>query len=387
MAAYGQPPPHPHQHPPGPPPPYAWASPYPYGMPPPHPMWPNPYAQQHMDPRMRDPAFMELRNEREDASGRWVLEPEDVLLLERVFALEKCPGRELRMQLAQRLHVKPRQVQVWFQNKRQRTKNGAKPTVAEALAHAAVANAQENRTRAEPGAQLLMSIANSGDEAAPAAAPGAPEAPADAKDTPADAEATPAVGAAVGGGEAAQPSAVANPMPNGVVPNGSDRAVRTGLTRVPQTLVVSPSAAEVAASTLAAATAGLPPHQQSSRFGPRTVLDAILAQPPPPPTNSRPVPSSDPISAAEATKRAQTNHELAQLVIHGIDAPRSVIAVSHTPSCPHAHMPTHPHAHTPTCGPPLLTSTILPHRALAHSRTALRLRSLRQPKSLPLPRR
>ena len=34
--------------------------------------------------------------------------------------------------------------------------------------------------------------------------------------------------------------------------------MRTGLTRVPQTLVVSPSAAEVAASTLAAATAGLP---------------------------------------------------------------------------------------------------------------------------------
>ena len=41
------------------------------------------------------------------------------------------------------------------------------------------------------------------------------------RDTPADAEATPAVGAAVGGGEAAQPSAAANPMPNGVVPNGA----------------------------------------------------------------------------------------------------------------------------------------------------------------------
>jgi len=30
--------------------------------------------------------------------SRWVLEPEDVILLERVFALEKCPGRELRQQ-------------------------------------------------------------------------------------------------------------------------------------------------------------------------------------------------------------------------------------------------------------------------------------------------
>jgi len=66
--------------------------------------------------------------------SRWVLEPEDVILLERVFALEKCPGRELRQQLAEHLNVTSRQVQVWFQNKRQRTKNGAKPTAAEVLA-------------------------------------------------------------------------------------------------------------------------------------------------------------------------------------------------------------------------------------------------------------
>jgi len=107
------------------------------------------------------------RGEREDASGRWVLEPEDVLLLERVFALEKCPGRELRTQLAARLHVKPRQIQVWFQNKRQRTKNGAKPTVAEALAHA-VYNS-EHRTQSEP-AELLMNMANAPNAAAPDAA-------------------------------------------------------------------------------------------------------------------------------------------------------------------------------------------------------------------------
>ena len=55
---------------------------------------------------------------REDSSGRWVLEPDDVLLLERVYALERCPGRELRQQLATRLRVKPRQIQVWLQNKR-----------------------------------------------------------------------------------------------------------------------------------------------------------------------------------------------------------------------------------------------------------------------------
>ena len=130
---------------------------HPQMMAPPQPAPTHPYGLNGL-------SIPRTRGEREDASGRWVLEPEDVLLLERVFALEKCPGRELRTQLAARLHVKPRQIQVWFQNKRQRTKNGAKPTVAEALAHA-VYNS-EHRTQTEP-AELLMSMAN-----APSAADG-----------------------------------------------------------------------------------------------------------------------------------------------------------------------------------------------------------------------
>lgn len=140
----------------------------PRAPPPPH-MW-NPYAcMMPPAPVVSAPPYTALAgltiptrtrcSEREDASGRWVLEPEDVLLLERVFALEKCPGRELRAQLAARLHVKPRQIQVWFQNKRQRTKNGAKPTVAEALAHAVYS--AEHRTQKEP-AELLMNMAAGG---------------------------------------------------------------------------------------------------------------------------------------------------------------------------------------------------------------------------------
>ena len=43
-----------------------------------------------------------------------MLEPEDVMLLERVFTLEKCPGRELRQQLSTRLNVRPRQIQVGY---------------------------------------------------------------------------------------------------------------------------------------------------------------------------------------------------------------------------------------------------------------------------------
>jgi hypothetical protein len=94
--------------------------------------------------------MMPRRGEREDSSGRWILEPEDVLLLERVFALEKCPGRELRSQLAARLHVKPRQIQVWFQNKRQRTKTGAKPTAAEVLAKAVYSTGSDAEVGAGP---------------------------------------------------------------------------------------------------------------------------------------------------------------------------------------------------------------------------------------------
>ena len=69
------------------------------------------------------------------AATRWNVGPEDVMLLEKVFEVEKCPGRTVRAELAARLRVSPRQIQVWFQNKRQRTRAGAKPTVAEAIAH------------------------------------------------------------------------------------------------------------------------------------------------------------------------------------------------------------------------------------------------------------
>mmetsp|Transcript_31632 Transcript_31632/g.78800 ORF Transcript_31632/g.78800 Transcript_31632/m.78800 type:complete len:494 (+) Transcript_31632:41-1522(+) len=94
---------------------------------------------------------------RNNMNKRWVLEPEDVMLLERVFLLEKCPGRELRQQLSTRLNVRPRQIQVWFQNKRQRAKSGAKPTVAESLAHGLQSS---DASLHEHPAELLMRMAN-----------------------------------------------------------------------------------------------------------------------------------------------------------------------------------------------------------------------------------
>ena len=95
------------------------------------------------------------RRERQPAAALGARAGRIVLLLERVFALEKCPGRELRLQLVA-ARVRQRQVQVWFQNKRQRTKVGAKPTVAEALAHAVVD--AEQRAQAQ-SAEMLMCMA------------------------------------------------------------------------------------------------------------------------------------------------------------------------------------------------------------------------------------
>jgi len=46
----------------------------------------------------------------------------DVALLEEVFATSPIPNRETRLLLARDLSVSERQVQVWLQNKRQRTK-------------------------------------------------------------------------------------------------------------------------------------------------------------------------------------------------------------------------------------------------------------------------
>ena len=52
---------------------------------------------------------------------RVVLEPEDVLLLESVFALKPTPNRRLCKTLSRRLGVRTHQIQQWFQDKQQRT--------------------------------------------------------------------------------------------------------------------------------------------------------------------------------------------------------------------------------------------------------------------------
>jgi len=48
--------------------------------------------------------------------------PEQLEILERVYTQERLPGLDLRKELAQKLKMTPRRVQVWFQNKRAKEK-------------------------------------------------------------------------------------------------------------------------------------------------------------------------------------------------------------------------------------------------------------------------
>jgi len=48
--------------------------------------------------------------------------PEQLEILESVYKVEKLPGSELRKELAVKLKMTPRRVQVWFQNKRAKEK-------------------------------------------------------------------------------------------------------------------------------------------------------------------------------------------------------------------------------------------------------------------------
>jgi len=52
--------------------------------------------------------------------SRWQIGNGSLSVLEQVYSLDPFPGLDARRELAKQLNVSPRQVQVWFQNKRQR---------------------------------------------------------------------------------------------------------------------------------------------------------------------------------------------------------------------------------------------------------------------------
>ena len=61
-----------------------------------------------------------------EANGRrtrWTINQSSLQTLEAIFQHEQFPSQQLRTQLGAHLGVSPRQVQVWFQNRRQREKS------------------------------------------------------------------------------------------------------------------------------------------------------------------------------------------------------------------------------------------------------------------------
>eukprot|EP00967_Tisochrysis_lutea_P008764 scaffold10484_cov31-Tisochrysis_lutea.AAC.1 len=61
------------------------------------------------------------KKQRKNKSTRWNIPKSALQTLEQMFERDKFPSVETRKKLAQELNVTPRQVQVWFQNKRQRS--------------------------------------------------------------------------------------------------------------------------------------------------------------------------------------------------------------------------------------------------------------------------
>ena len=72
------------------------------------------------DREMADPALTTAGGTRSRAAPRWHIDSEALDVLERLFDIDRFPNVETRKRLGTDLNVSPRQIQVWFQNRRQR---------------------------------------------------------------------------------------------------------------------------------------------------------------------------------------------------------------------------------------------------------------------------
>ena len=80
---------------------------------------------------------------RKGKSTRWNIPSSALSMLEQMFQKDKFPSVETRKKIATDLKVTPRQVQVWFQNKRQRsTKPPGRPSDTRSILNTSVSYAE-----------------------------------------------------------------------------------------------------------------------------------------------------------------------------------------------------------------------------------------------------
>jgi hypothetical protein len=80
---------------------------------------------------------------RKGKSTRWNIPSSALSMLEQMFQKDKFPSVETRKKIATDLKVTPRQVQVWFQNKRQRsTKPPGRPSDTRSILNTSVSFAE-----------------------------------------------------------------------------------------------------------------------------------------------------------------------------------------------------------------------------------------------------
>ena len=63
-----------------------------------------------------------------NGNTRWHIDAATLAVLEKVFSLDQFPNVETRKQLGSELGVSTRQIQVWFQNRRQRERKNRSST-------------------------------------------------------------------------------------------------------------------------------------------------------------------------------------------------------------------------------------------------------------------
>jgi hypothetical protein len=92
-----------------------------------------------------DPAEIGGDRKRKGKSTRWNIPSSALSMLEQMFQKDKFPSVETRKKIATDLKVTPRQVQVWFQNKRQRsTKPPGRPSDTRSILNTSVSFAEKS---------------------------------------------------------------------------------------------------------------------------------------------------------------------------------------------------------------------------------------------------